>query len=244
MTNLEQPKNNKPSLLGTLIITILISGLFIVVVSFAIKAIFFQTSEPEVRKIVETVVEEKEVLLRAPKCERSFAEYEKLVKDGQSVLILADTKSYAVAGDLLSKRKIVRRSGELACGYLYARASKGNRPLDEVYDSIYISPQELGGHLIRPRSINLDKKQENKTEVLLPLSAIPYLPSVPYNPQAQNFDITDWVKLFNAAQKIKVDIGLSILSSAGLIEEVRVAYRCWNPETGKETNDCSLGVEE
>src|SRR3989338_1933918 len=238
MTNLEQSKNNKPSLLGTLITTILIGGLFIVVVSFAIKAIFFQTSEPEVRKVVETVIEEKEVLLRAPKCERSFAEYEKLVQDGQSLVVLADTKSYAVSGDLLSKRKIVRRNGELACGYLYARASKGNKPLDEVYDSVYISPQELGGHLIRPRSIAIDKRQENKTEVLLPLSAIPYLPSVPYDPQAQNFEIADWVKLFNAAQKIKVDIGLSTLSTAGLIEEVRVAYRCWNPETGKETSDC------
>lgn len=228
-----------------------LGALFLFIVFFAGITIFWKTviipektKEPEVREVVERVVEEREIVLRAPKCERSFAEYEKLVQDGQSVLVLADTKSYAVAGDLLSKRKIVRRSGELACGYLYARASKGNRPLDEVYDSIYINPQELGGHLIRPRSITLDKKQDSKTEVLLPLSSIPYLPNVPYDPQAQNFDIADWVKLFNAAQKIKVDIGLSTLNASGLIEEVRIAYRCWNPETGKETNDCSLGVEE
>ena len=226
-------------------------ALFLFVVFFAGIIIFWKTviipektKEPEVREVVEKVIEEKEIVLRAPKCERSFAEYEKLVQDGQSLVVLADTKSYAVSGDLLSKRKIVRRNGELACGYLYARASKGNKPLDEVYDSIYISPQELGGHLIRPRGITIDKKQDNKTEILLPLSSIPYLPSVPYNPQAQNFEIADWVKLFNAAQKIKVDIGLSTLSTAGFIEEVRIAYRCWNPDTGKETHECSLGVEE
>lgn len=226
-------------------------ALFLIIVFFSGITIFWKTiiipektKEPEVREVVEKIIEEREVVLRAPKCERSFAEYEKLVQDGQSVLVLADTRSYAITGDLFSKRKIVRRNGELACGYLYARANKGNKSLDEVYDSIYISPQELGGHLIRPRSITLDKKKDNKTEVLLPLSAIPYLPSIPYDPQAQNFDIADWVKLFNAAQKIKVDIGLSTLSQAGLIEEVRIAYRCWNPETGKETNDCSLGVEE
>ncbi len=229
----ETNPNKTNELIGSLLLIALVGGIFVIGVTYAIKFLVL-SNEPEVR----------EVPLRAPKCEWSFAEYEKLVQEGQSLVVLTDTKSYAVAGELLSKKKVVRRSGEIACGYLYARASRGNKPLDELYDSIYISPQEFGGHLIRPRSITVDKKQENKTEVLFPLSAVPYLPTVPYDPQAQNFEITDWTKLFNAASKIKIDIGLSTLSASGLIEEVRISYRCWNPDTGEEVHDCQLSLEE
>ena len=237
--------NNKTKLLGTLMTTMVISGLFIVVVSFAVKAIFFQTSDQGVREVVETVIEEKEIILRAPKCDRSFAEYKNLVDKGQSISILENKYSYASTNGkfAIDYNKKVRREGEVACGYLYVKASNGARSLSYDYDSIYINPQELGGHLLRPRSIEMEETKENKTEVLFPLSAVPYLPNVPYNPTAQNFEITNWVKLLNSSQKIKMTIALSTMSQAGLIEEVRIAYRCWNPDTGKEVHDCQLSLD-
>lgn len=185
----------------------------------------------------------KEVVKKPPECLGGFEEYQVLLKNGQSLRLADNVVSYASGGEFIGGDDItVRRNGEIACGYLYVRVSKSKTPLNEEFDSIYIAPQGLGGHLLRSRSLSVPEVA-HATAVLFPLSSVPYLPNAPYKPDAQSFAITDWVKLFNAAHQIDVQMALSIDNQAGLLEEVRIAYKCWDPNTGNETKGCQLIAE-
>lgn len=198
-----------------------------------------QIKEPQV---VEKIVE-KPVVLPLPTCPRSFEIYQNLVKGDQSVQLIENKKSYASGGKLtLSYEVPVKRSGQglVACGYLYVKARVGNQKLDEKFDSIYIDPQGFGGHLLRPRSMPIPNSTEYVTEILLPLDAVPYLPTVPYDPNAQGYKIADWARLLNVSDELKFTIALSTLNRSGVIDEVRIAYKCWDSNTGLETQDCQL----
>ena len=46
--------------------------------------------------------------------------------------------------------------------------------------------------------------------------------------------------LTNVTNKVKFNIALSVEDRGGIIEEMRITYKCWNSETGKETYDCQL----
>lgn len=221
------------AILQTIVIFI-VGALIIVSVSWLVN--IFRTPEViEKEKIIEKI-------LSGPECPRSFEAYKTLVGGGQSFQLLKDAPSYAFQGKFIKDYTItVNRTGEIACGYLYVRAKNDGRPLNEKYDSIYVNPHELGGHLIRPRSVPIPNPIPNTTEILLPLNAIPYLPTVPYDPNAQNYRIADWVKLLNVTNQIWFKIALSVQDPTGIIEEIRIAYKCWDPATGKETQNCQLG---
>jgi len=172
--------------------------------------------------------------------------YKDLVNGGQSVVLVKNVSTYASLGELVNLQEIkLKRSGEgeVACGYLYARANKDGKPLEDKFESIYVSPQEFGGHLLNRKGMPILDPITRATEVLLPLNAIPYLPRVPFDADAQDFRIADWVKLLNVTNEVVFRIGLSVGDSRGAIEEVRIAYKCWNPEIGRETQDCQLSVE-
>lgn len=213
------------------------AGAFFIVSLFFVGIIFFwRYAAIPTQNAPSTVVS-------APTCAGTEDEYRALVDKGQSIVLTKDQWSYAAGGTFVGDKKVVaRRGGQLACGYLYAAAHKGTGELDEKYDSIYINPQGLGGHILRPRSLSLSNPGKGQTEVLLLLSAVPYLPKIPYNPESQDFEVTDWVKLLNAASKIEFVIALSTLNQGGQIDEVSIAYKCWDPATGIETSDCQLSV--
>ncbi len=216
----------------TLIIFV-IGAVVILTTAFFVK----KFKEPEV---VEKIVETK-VKITAPECQRNFTEFTKLVNSGQYFKVLENARSQAQNGFFTQgsvHETAVHRVGEIACGYLYVEASAGGKPLDDKYDSIFVEAQNYGGHLVRTRSIETEGNQ-GTTKVLFELNSIPYLPNVPYNPNAKDFRISNWVKLFGVNSSVDFRIALST-QSAGFIKEVGVAYKCWNPDTGDETFDCQL----
>ncbi|MBI5306713.1 hypothetical protein HZB04_03995 [Candidatus Wolfebacteria bacterium] len=190
------------------------------------------------------IIEKKEVVekvISQLECPNNFEIYQDLIKKGQFVNLLENASSYATNGKFIKDYEItINKTGEIACGYLYVRARNDGKPLDEKYDSIYINPHDLGGHLLRSRSILILNPIVNKTETLLPLNAISFLSELPYNPMSQNYRIADWVKLLNAINQIKFNIALSTQDPTGFIDEVKIAYKCWNSQIGKETQDCQL----
>lgn len=214
-----------------------VGALFLMVVFFIGIVIFWQTS----------VIPSKVIPPQKPavvSCNRTDSEYRDLVAKGQSVRLTSEQWSYALNGHFVGEKTVVtRRSGEVACGYIYIVAHKGSSPLSEKYDSIFVSPQGLGGHLVRTRSIEIAENDPKRTQVLLPLSAIPYLYSLPYNPDAQDFAVANWVNLLNASDRIEFLIGLSVENPSAIIDEVRIAYKCRGLD-GEETFDCQLGVEK
>ncbi|MFA6533168.1 MAG: hypothetical protein WCT22_04195 [Patescibacteria group bacterium] len=194
--------------------------------------------------VVEKIVE-KPVVLRAPECPENFEAYKKLMEGGHFVRLVDNQKSYASGGKFVGSRQIdVKKSGpgQIACGYLYVRAKIDGKSLDKKYDSVYINPQNFGGHILRSKTISISDPIPNTTETLLPLNSVSYLPNIPYNPDAQNYRLADWVKLLNVSDKINFQIGLSTQDHRGVIEDVSLVYKCWNPETGAENTDCQLSL--
>src|SRR5579859_4779454 len=111
------------------------------------------------------------VVLKPPSCVLNLDEYQKLVAATQTVHLVTNLNSFGVAGKFYNGRSIsVIRSGngEIGCGYLYIKAKVDDKGLDDKYDSIYINPQGLGGHILR--STGLVTSEKNETTVLLQLS--------------------------------------------------------------------------
>lgn len=195
---------------------------------------------------VKEVIKEKKVLVLPPKCDNNFDEYTALKKRGQSIQLANNHFDHGEKGKFVNPLKeTVRISGDddFACGYIYFRVSKSNKPLDNKFDSIYINPQGFGGHILRNKGILLNNT-DTHTEALLPLNAVSFLPNSPYNPEAQNFRIANWVNLLNVNSHLTFDIALSTIDKGGRIEEITIGYKCWNVQTGEESNNCQLSLGE
>jgi len=187
---------------------------------------------------------EKQILVSAPMCENNFDAYKILVDSNQSVELINNANMYSVGGKFVNgKQVLLNRLGNdrIACGYLYVRARKDGKSLEEQYNSVFIATNDFGGHILAKKgAIDIPNPEDNKTEFLLPLNSISYLPTIPFNPNAQNYRIDNWINLLNVSNQTKFFIGLSVPEDNGFIEEVRFAYKCWNPETGKVSQGCQL----
>jgi hypothetical protein len=240
-----QPPKKIKDVLPQFIIFILIVSIFVFGSTYITR--FLETTDKvEVEKIVNEIIKEKEVIIRKPKCEHSYQSYLELKGKGQSVRLVDNKSSYAKNGNFvgdITPTVFISGKDEIACGYLYLKISKNNKPIDKKYDSIYINPRGFGGHILRERGIILNEK-DNFTEVLVPLKTIYYISGIPYNPDAQNFKVADWVNLLNVNSHLNFDIGLSTLDKGGKINDITIVYKCWDEETGKESNNCQLSIDE
>ena len=233
----------KPNSWADYVGSIVLFAFFLIGIIIFWKTVVYPNKEQDVRSAVETVIQEKEIVLRAPKCDQSLDEYQKLVQAGQSVQLAQNYNTYATNGQFINARDVIVTrlgDGEIACGYLYIKAHTSKGSLDEKYDSIFINPQGFGGHLLRPRGLSINIQEKGFTQVLFSLQSVAYLPAIPYDPQSQEFKISDWSKLLNVGQDVKFTLGLSIENTGATFDEIRIAYRCWDPLTGKETDSCQL----
>ncbi|MBU2634249.1 MAG: hypothetical protein KJ674_03305 [Nanoarchaeota archaeon] len=233
-------------LLKRVAITAIVGAFFVYGAVAISNALNKNLDREQIKRVVEKIIEEKEIIIYKPECKQSFNGYQELLNKGQYLKIVANRYSYAQNGIFINSiDSIISRtgSGEIGCGYLYIKVSKNNKPINNEWDSVYIDPHDFGGHILRDKSI-LHENKENYTEALLSLDSISYLPGLPYNSNAQNFRIADWVKLLNVNNHFKFDIGLSVENKGGLINEIIIAYKCWNPETGEETQNCQLSLEK
>jgi hypothetical protein len=190
--------------------------------------------EPAVVNLPETII------ITPPDCKSSVVEYKELSKK-QSLVLLKNQISYATNSEFVKSYDVsVERSGtgEIACGYLYVK-TKTNQGMLHEWENVYIQPQQLGGHLLRSKSI-VENLSEKSTESLFALDSITYRPSV----GSKKALIANWAKLLNVANIIKFDIALNTTNPTGTIEEIKIAYKCWNPNTGRETQDCNLNIVE
>ncbi len=160
----------------------------------------------------------------------SFENFKLLVQQaGFSEILLQNVSSYAAQGKFVKDYQVtVHTNGQIACGYLYVRARIGGKPLNDAYDSIYITCNDSGGHLMRSQSLAITEALPigwyPSTEVLYPLDKIPFIPHVPYNPATKNFQYANWVKEINKKGRARFWIGLSTLDPAGWIEEAKLVY--------------------
>lgn len=192
-------------------------------------------------EIAQQVVQQ--IIIKRPVCPDTSADFSNLVNEGQVITLAQDLNSYGSDGVFQNEKiVVVKRSGsgsEVACGYLYAEVSIAGRPMQEQYENIYVKPGEFGGHILDNNAI-VDKSDSTKTELLFDLSNMTYREGL----STSEIETADWASLLNVSDKVSFDIGLNTTDSKGKILKLQLAYRCWNPDSGKETNDCQLSVQQ
>lgn len=226
-----------------LLVYFLIAGFFVAVSSLIVRFISVPETE-KIETVVREVIKKENVLITQPTCEKSPEGLDVLGERGQTLQIVNNLPSHGEAGKFVgSLISTVAISGkdDIACGYLYIRASKAGQPLEDRYESLYLNPQGFGGHILLGRGISATSTGKY-TEAIIPLESVSYLPSLPYTPEAKDYRIADWSRLLNVNSHVDFAVGLSTTNPAGLVEEVSIAYKCWNPSTGEETNGCLLSL--
>jgi hypothetical protein len=181
----------------------------------------------------------KQIILTRPTCVGTSAEFQQLKAQGSYVpLIQSSTGMYGAEGVFVNDKQVtVSRTGsasEIACGYLYINAGVAKRPLNN-YENIYIVPEGFGGHLESSAAVS-NQAVNSSTEMIFSLDNIQYI----YNKAAY---IANWAALLNVSNKINFEIALNTTDPRGYINEVGIAYKCWNPQTGEVTTDCKLSVQ-
>lgn len=198
----------------------------------------FTNQKPQ-EEIVKNAV--KEIILKKPACPNTSDYFEELKNSGQIVILAKDFSSYGVNGRFTNiKTTIVKSSGsgsQIACGYLFIKASVSGRPLQQEWEHPYVRPGEFGGHLILDQ-IAVNKDESDGTELIFNLSNINYKEKL-----SSEVRWADWAALLNVSDKTTFNIALSTLDKGGVLEEVSIVYQCWNPETGQITHDCHLSAQ-
>jgi hypothetical protein len=176
-----------------------------------------------------------------PKDSQSYVQ----TKAKKNIILLSNEQSYGKAqGDFIKQYNVtIERSGlnsQIACGYLFYSLSVKSKPIHS-YENLYMTPslgKQFGGH-IYPNGDNLISSDvtATSTEMLFPLNEISYDGN-----ERQNLEQADWASLLDVTNKIDFTIALNTTDSTGQINSVEIAYKCWNPQTGQETDDCNLQV--
>ncbi len=195
-------------------------------------------------KTKEEIVKEviKEVIIKRPVCQNTTESFVELKKVGQTVTLASNFKSYGIDGAFAYSKTVIVKTGgsgsQVACGYLFMKAHTGSGSLQLKWEHPYVRPGDFGGHLITDNAISTNVI-DNKTELLFDLSQINYYEKldIPEHRKA------DWVALLNVTDRIECNLALSTTDKKGNLDEISIIYKCWNPETGKETTDCRLSIE-
>ena len=216
-----------------------VNGIFVVIFAFAFVAIsaFIYTKV----SYVSAPANPTQIGVTCPRDSQSYAQ----TKDLKNVVLLNEKQSYGKAGgDFIKQYNVtIERSGlnsQVICGYLFYSVSVEGKPI-HLYENFYMTPslgKQFGGH-IYPNGDSFISNNETatSTEVLLPLNNISYDGN-----ERQNFKQADWASLLNVTNQINFTIALNTTDPTGRINSVEIAYKCWNPQTGQETKDCSLQV--
>lgn len=176
-------------------------------------------------------------------CPRDFASYE-ATKEDKNIVLLQYAPSYAQEGKFIKEYNFsIKRSGlnsQIACGYLFYRISVGDEPIVQAYENLYLTPtnRQFGGHIIpEEKSVIRNEDVNGKTEILMPLDSISY-----DGTQRKNIMTADWASLLNVSDRIDFTAALNTTRGLGRIDSLEIAYKCWNPKTGEETQDCKLEI--
>jgi len=152
---------------------------------------------------------------------------------------------YAENGEFKSKvviTKVETEKSKVACGYLFVRAGTKTYGSIQKWENLYINPNGFGGHINAENNIGIGDS-DKYSEYLFTLSKMDYWKSRD-DRRTNSLQTADWGVLLNVSKTIGFEIGLNTEDKTGFISKFSIAYKCWNPETGEENNDCKIEVLE
>ncbi len=173
-------------------------------------------------------------------CPTDFDSY---IKTEKKLSLIQGRPSNGTNGSIKGYKVTIERTGltsDIACGYLFYSVNFNNKPIEQEYMALFMRPtsSQFGGHILPDEKkgaiINVFT---DGTQILMPLDIITY-DGLSRNPIKE----ANWVSLLNVSQQMEFEVGLSADTQNGMIDDLQIAYKCINKETGRETNDCSLKV--
>jgi hypothetical protein len=216
-------------------ITVFIFGLIFVAVSAVIYS-----------KISNKISPQSGVGNREPVvCSSDFSAYTQLIQNSEhDVKLIPVRKSmYVEDGQFKNSQVIITKNetatSKVACGYLFVRAGTTDAGAVKSWEDVVIDPNGFGGHL-NPLSAISVNDGDKYSEYLYALNKIQYWPT--HNRQSIN--MADWAALLNVSETVPFTIAFNSENPTGFVDEVSIAYKCWDPETGKENNGCKLVVSQ
>ena len=121
--------------------------------------------------------------------------------------------------------------GKFRRAYIFINASVDNgKPLTS-YDSIYVTLNYKGGHILRNKSLAIPAS--NTTRLLYDMQEIPYITNVPYSENKQPLFV-NWLAELNSRNNNSLYTFLSSWRRGGLIEEISIAFEC------EENSSCDI----
>lgn len=177
-------------------------------------------------------------------CSEDFTSYSTLVDTGKKVSLIQGKKSmFAEDGKFVNSEIVITKNetdkSKVACGYLFVKAGTDSGAL-RTWENLYINPNDFGGH-ISPKNQFGPGDGNNYSAYLFSLNKISYWKNLSDHARGVVSD-ADWAALLNVSKTVSFIVALNTEDKSGFIEEMSIAYKCWDPTTGKENSDCSLSV--
>lgn len=178
-------------------------------------------------------------------CPSDFIHYSSLSnnEDRTVKLISKETSMFASGGKFVNPQVVITQNksdkSEMACGYLFIRTGTKNYGPLQNWEDVYINPTGFGGHVSIDNAISVNEGEEY-SEYLIPLERVMY-----WRTKLRTSKLNaNWVALLNVSVEVPFGIGLNTNNQNGFIDEISITYKCWNPTTGEENNNCQLVVKE
>lgn len=210
---------NKKHLIRDRLITLVIGSLAIILVLSSISLVNFYLNKkfPKEPEIKPSEFPDYEAY-------KSFERKTILVKDNLSFV----TKDYKKIGEV---KKQFFVEGQFRRAYLFVNASVDNGMPLTIYDSIYITLNQKGGHILRNKSLPMPAS--DTTQVLYDMREIPFIENIPYSESKQPLFV-DWLTELDSKESILFHTFLSSWRPGGLIKEITIAFEC------EENSECDI----
>lgn len=185
-------------------------------------------------------------LYKSITCPDDIAAYNALHENSSQVVKLIPKRKsmFAANGKFINSQIVIIKNeteeSKVACGYLLVRAGTTSNGALRSWENVYINPNNFGGHINSENQIGLGDGREF-SEYIFPLNKIQYW-KTRVDKARGNLSSADWASLLNVSEKVSFEIALNTNERTGFIDEVSIAYKCWNPATGEENNGCKLVV--
>lgn len=175
-------------------------------------------------------------------CPPDFLSYQTLNVDSTHVVKLISIKKsmFAANKEFINSEVVITKNetktSKVACGYLFIRAGTSRGAL-QSWEDVVVNPNGFGGHLLPSSAISINDGAEY-SEYLYGLNKIQYWPTH----DRESVNNADWSALLNVSDIVPFIIALNTENQTGFIDEISIAYKCWDPSTGEESVGCSLTV--
>ncbi len=180
-------------------------------------------------------------------CSADFLSYKTLSEREGHVVTLIDSRKnmFAESGEFVNSQIVITKNeteeSKVACGYLFVKSGTTSYGPLRTWENLYINPNEFGGHINSENQFGPGDSR-NYSEYVFALNSMEYWRNRSERIKG-NLLKADWAALLNVQNTVSFDIALNTEDKTGFIDQLAIAYKCWNPKTGEENDGCKINIQ-